>query len=276
MLLEPLDAEELLADGLFAVPWRSRRRAPERADGSPTSIWPSGRERPARGETGRTVTRGWRCGDGRLDGRCCTVQHAYGCRLAPTLLEAGVRPARSPLARDGTQGTGRRSGVLNDAAVEVRGQVLGRYLCALLDPVLPPADRAEPARHGVRPDAAGAGRNAPACPVRGDDEHCAARVCEPRRHVPSSRFTRPHWPAASTTTGRHTKLVTVARKPLSGGKAQALSSPQAPWRRSSRCQLRPAAPSPPIEACDPPFPASADGCGHGRSSGRGRRGKPCR
>ena len=31
MLLEPLDAEELLADGLFAVPRRSLRRSPERA-----------------------------------------------------------------------------------------------------------------------------------------------------------------------------------------------------------------------------------------------------
>jgi hypothetical protein len=32
MLLETLDAEELLADRLFVVPWRGLRRAPERAE----------------------------------------------------------------------------------------------------------------------------------------------------------------------------------------------------------------------------------------------------
>src|SRR3990172_700888 len=32
MLLETLDAEELLADGLFVVPWCGLRRAPERAE----------------------------------------------------------------------------------------------------------------------------------------------------------------------------------------------------------------------------------------------------
>jgi hypothetical protein len=34
MLLETLDTEEFLADGLFVIPWRSPRRAPESAKNS--------------------------------------------------------------------------------------------------------------------------------------------------------------------------------------------------------------------------------------------------